>query len=81
MTLTVNGAADPWSACQRCGRRRVLDLRDDHCPGAWRWYQFNGLTANIPVGSLATGTYTVSARIRDAAGNWSTGTNGIRSAT
>ena len=43
---------------------------------------FTGLT-NVPVatGSLTAGTYTVSVRIRDAAGNWSTGTSGVRTAT
>ncbi|KPV47136.1 hypothetical protein SE17_42710, partial [Kouleothrix aurantiaca] len=40
-------------------------------------------TTNVPIatGSLTTGSYTVRVRIRDAAGNWSTGTNGVRTAT
>ena len=42
---------------------------------------FAGLGATIPTSALAAGTYTVRVRIRDAAGNWSTGANGVRTAT
>ncbi len=41
---------------------------------------FNGLAATVATGSLAPGTQTVRVRIRDAAGNWSTGTGGVRTA-
>ena len=72
VTLTVNGANDPL----------VLGLASGVTGGEY-WFgatnpapgggtQFSGTTASIPVSSLATGTYTVSVRIRDAAGNWST---------
>ena len=42
---------------------------------------FSGTTATIPTASLVPGTYTVRVRIRDVAGNWSTGTNGVRTRT
>jgi multicopper oxidase len=42
---------------------------------------FSGLTPTIPTGSLVPGNYTVRVRIRDVAGNWSTGGNGVRTAT
>lgn len=42
---------------------------------------FAGTSATIATNSLTAGTYTVRVRIHDAAGNWSTGTNGVRTAT
>jgi hypothetical protein len=80
VTLTVNGAADTGGA-GLAGGEYWINPPTTTAPAPGGGIQFSGLTANIPVGSLAVGTYTVSARIRDAAGNWSTGTNGIRSAT
>ncbi len=43
-------------------------------PAAGGGTVFDGTTASIPVGALATGTYTIGARIRDLAGNWSIAT-------
>jgi hypothetical protein len=78
--LTVNGAADPGGAGLAGGEYWINPpTTTNPAPGSGT--QFSGLTANIPVGSLANGTYIVRARIRDAAGNWSTGNNGIRQAT
>jgi len=80
VTLTVNGAADTGGAGVAGGEYWICPTTcTSPAPGFGT--QFSGTTASIPVSSLATGSYTVSARIRDAAGNWSTGTNGIRSAT
>ncbi len=42
---------------------------------------FSGLNANISTASLAVGTQTVRVRIRDAAGNWSTGPSGVQTAS
>jgi hypothetical protein len=39
---------------------------------------FTGVTPSIPVSALAPGSYTIRARIRDAAGNWS---SAVRNAT
>jgi hypothetical protein len=84
VTLTVNGAADPLVsglASGVAGGEYWINPPTTTAPAPGSGTQFSGLTASIPVGSLVPGTYTVSARIRDAAGNWSTGANGIRSAT
>ena len=80
VTLTVNGASDTGGSGVAGGEYWICPPTCA-APAAGGGTAFTGLTTTIPVGSLATGTYTVSARIRDAAGNWSTGTNGIRSAT
>lgn len=76
VVMTVNGANGTGTAV--VGGEYWFGTTDP-APGGGT--AFTGLTPNIPVGSLAVGTYTVRARIRDAAGNWSTGTGGVRSAT
>ena len=84
VTLTVNGAVDPLVsglASGVAGGEYWINPPTTTDPAPGSGTQFSGLTATIPVGTLANGTYTVRARIRDAAGNWSTGTNGIRQAT
>jgi FtsP/CotA-like multicopper oxidase with cupredoxin domain len=84
VTLTVNGAVDPLVsglASGVAGGEYWINPPTTTDPAPGSGTQFSGLTATIPVGALANGTYTVRARIRDAAGNWSTGTNGIRQAT
>jgi hypothetical protein len=79
--LTVNGATDPLVGGLASG-----------VAGGEYWFgstnitpgtgtAFTGLTATVSTSALATGTYTVRVRIRDVAGNWSTGTNGVRTAT
>jgi FtsP/CotA-like multicopper oxidase with cupredoxin domain len=71
VTLTVNGAADPvvnGSSTGVVGGEYWLGATAP-APGAGT--PFSGTSASIPTASLAPGTYTVSARIRDAAFNWS----------
>jgi len=84
VVLTVNGAADPLGggvASGVAGGEYWINPPTTTDPAPGSGTPFSGLTATIPVGALANGTYTVRARVRDAAGNWSTGTNGIRQAT
>jgi len=80
VTLTPLGAADAGGAGVG-GGEYWINPPTNTTPAPGSGTQFSGATASIPVAALATGTYTVSARIRDAAGNWSTGAGGIRSAT
>lgn len=77
VTLTINGAADTGGAGVVGGEYWFGTT--DPAPGGGTL--FTGAATNIPVATLAPGIYTVRARIRDAAGNWSSGVNGIRSAT
>jgi len=70
VTLTVNGAADTGGA-GLAGGEYWINPPTTITPAPGGGTQFSGLTANIPVGTLATGSYTVSARIRDSVGNWS----------
>jgi hypothetical protein len=72
VTLTVNGAADPLVGGLASGVTGGEYWIDSTAPAAGSGTAFSGLTASIPVGTLATGSHTVGARIRDAAGNWST---------
>jgi FtsP/CotA-like multicopper oxidase with cupredoxin domain len=75
VTLTVNGAVDPLVGGLASGVAGGEYWIDTAAPAAGGGTAFTGLTASIPVGTLATGNHTVGARIRDAAGNWSAGTN------
>ncbi|MBI5352266.1 MAG: multicopper oxidase family protein [Chloroflexi bacterium] len=79
--LTVNGSNDPLVSGLASG-----------VTGGEYWFgstnitagtgnAFSGTSTNIDTSTLAAGTYTVRVRIRDGAGNWSTGTNGVRTAT
>lgn len=70
VTLTVNGAADTGGAGLG-GGEYWINPPTTIPPAQGSGTQFSGLTANIPVGALATGTYTVNVRIKDAVGNWS----------
>ena len=77
VVLTVTGAADTGGAGVAGGEYWINPPTTvNPAPGSGT--PFSGLTANIPVNTLPTGTYVVSARIRDAAGNWS---NTISTAT
>jgi hypothetical protein len=83
VTLTVNGSSDPLAgsppaASGVAGGEWWIGTT---APAAGGGTAFSGITASVPVGTLATGTYTIGARIRDAAGNWSTGANGVRTTT
>jgi hypothetical protein len=75
VTLAVNGAVDPLVASLASGLAGGEYWIGTTAPAPAGGTPFAGLTASIPVGALATGTYTIGARIRDAAGNWSTGTS------
>ena len=80
VTLTVNGAADTGGAGITGGEYWICPATcTAPAPGAGT--AFSGLTTTIPVGSLATGSYTVYVRLLDGAGNWSSGATGIRTAT
>ena len=79
VTLTVNGADGTGSSV--AGGEYWINPPTTADPGLGGGTPFSGTAATIPVGALANGTYTVFARIRDAVGNWSTGTNGVRQAT
>jgi FtsP/CotA-like multicopper oxidase with cupredoxin domain len=81
VTMTVNGASDPLVAGLAAGVAGGEYWIGTTVPAPGGGTAFTGLTAAIQVGSLATGTYTIGARVRDAAGNWSTGTGGTRTAT
>jgi FtsP/CotA-like multicopper oxidase with cupredoxin domain len=70
VALTVNGAADTGGAGLG-GGEYWINPPTTIPPAPGGGTQFSGLTANIPVGTLATGTYTVNVRIKDAVGNWS----------
>jgi FtsP/CotA-like multicopper oxidase with cupredoxin domain len=76
--LTVNGASDGATGSGVGGGE--FWIANSNVP-AGGGTAFNGLTASVPTGSLVPGTYTVRVRIRDLAGNWSTGNNGVRTAT
>jgi len=75
VTLTVNGASDPLVSGLASGVAGGEYWIGTTVPAAGTGTKFNGSTVSIPVGSLATGTYTIGARVRDAAGNWSTVTH------
>ena len=75
VTLTVNGASDPLVSGLASGVAGGEYWIGTTVPAAGSGTRFSGSTASIPIGSLATGTYTIGARVRDAAGNWSTVTH------
>jgi hypothetical protein len=75
VTLTVNGAADPLVSGLASGVAGGEYWIGTTVPAAGSGTKFSGSTASIPVGSLTTGTYTIGARVRDGAGNWSTVTH------
>jgi len=78
--LTVNGASDGTGSGVAGGEYWICPLICTN-PATGSGTSFTGLSVSIPTNLLAGGQqYTVRARIRDVAGNWSTGGNGIRSA-
>jgi FtsP/CotA-like multicopper oxidase with cupredoxin domain len=76
--LAVNGASDGATGSGVAGGE--FWIANSNVP-AGGGTAFNGTTATIPTGGLVPGAYTVRVRIRDVAGNWSTGNNGVRTAT
>ena len=81
ITLSLNGATDPLASGLASGVSGGEYWFGTTNPAPGGGTAFSGLSVNIPTNLLTPGTYTVRARIRDVAGNWSTGTGGIRSAT
>jgi hypothetical protein len=77
--LTVNGSSDSAGGSGVVGGEYWFGALNIT---AGTGTAFTGLT-NVPIsiGSLPPGTQTVRVRIRDAAGNWSSTTTGIRTAT
>lgn len=76
--LTVNGASDGATGSGVAGGE--FWIANSNVPNGGGT-QFSGTTASIPTSSLVPGSYTVRVRIRDVAGNWSTGNQGVRTAT
>ncbi len=79
--LNVNGSSDPLISGLASGVAggEFWFGATNITPGTGT--AFTGLVTNIPTGTLTAGTHAVRVRIRDGAGNWSTGTNGVRTAT
>ena len=75
VTLTVNGATDPEVAGLASGVAGGEYWVGTTVPAAGSGIKFSGTAALIPTSSLPNGTVTIGARIRDAAGNWSTVTH------
>ncbi len=71
-TLTVNGASDPLVGGLASGVSGGEYWFGTTNPAPGAGTQFSGSSVSIPTASLAPGNYTVRARIRDLAGNWST---------
>jgi hypothetical protein len=76
VTLTATGASDAGGSGLNGGEYWV-NPPTSSTPAPGSGTAFSGTTASIPVGTYATGTYTVSARMKDGVGNWGV----IRSAT
>jgi len=74
VTLTVTGAVDTGGA-GLAGGEYWINPPTSIPPAPGSGTQFSGTTANIPVGTLASGTYIVNARMRDSVGNWSSISN------
>ena len=77
VNLTVNGAADNTGGTGVTGGEYWINPPTATAPAPGSGTQFTGSTVAIPTSALTPGTYTISVRIRDAAGNWST----VRTAT
>jgi hypothetical protein len=71
-TLTVNGASDPLVGGLASGVSGGEYWFGTTNPAPGGGTPFSGLSVSIPTTSLAPGNYTVRARVRDLAGNWST---------
>jgi FtsP/CotA-like multicopper oxidase with cupredoxin domain len=69
--LTVNGATDPVSGGVSSGVMGGEYWFGTTNPAPGGGAPFSGTSASIDVSALAVGPYTVNARVRDAAGNWS----------
>jgi hypothetical protein len=81
VSLTVNGATDPTAGGLASGVAGGEYWIGTTNITAGTGTAFTGLTATVATGTLPAGAYTVRVRIRDAAGNWSAGNNGVRTAS
>lgn len=70
ITLNVNGAVDPLVGGLASGLNGGEYWFGTTNPAPGGGTAFSGLSTSIPTGTLTPGTYTVRARLRDAAGNW-----------
>jgi hypothetical protein len=77
-TLHVNGSGDGASGSGVVGGEYWIANSNVPAGGGTA---FTGLNPAISTGTLVPGSYTVRVRIRDAAENWSTGNNGVRTTT
>jgi FtsP/CotA-like multicopper oxidase with cupredoxin domain len=81
VALAVTGSSDGAGGSGVSGGEYWVCPSTCTNPAAGSGTAFSGLSVNIPTALLTGGhQYTVRARIRDVAGNWSTGGNGVRSA-
>jgi Multicopper oxidase len=79
LIVTINGAVDPGAfATGVTGGEYWID--GTTTPGSATPTAFTGLTPSVATGSIAPGPHTIRVRVRDAAGNWSPGATGVRSA-
>jgi hypothetical protein len=79
VNLTVNNASDGANGSGVFGGEYWFDSSPNSvAPGTAT--QFSGLSTAINTAALTAGNHQVRVRIRDNAGNWSTGGNGVRSA-
>ena len=77
--VTVNGVADAAPSSGVTGGEYWID--GTLTPGSAPQTAFTGVTVPaVPTAGLSVGIHQVRVRIRDAAGNWSTGVNGVRTA-
>ena len=77
--LAVNGASDGTGGSGVAGGEWWIGTTNIT---AGAGTAFSGLTASVATGALTPGAYTVRARVRDAAGNWSVSpSSGVRTAT
>jgi len=74
ITLTVVGATDPLAPAVTGFASGVAggEYWIDTAPAVGGGTAFTGSIATIPSTTISTGTHTIGARVRDAAGNWST---------
>jgi len=75
VTMNVVGATDPLFGGFASGVAGGEYWFGTTVPAAGSGTPFSGLTTNIDVSTLVGGTYTVGARVHDAAGNWSVATH------
>jgi FtsP/CotA-like multicopper oxidase with cupredoxin domain len=71
VAVTLTGATDPVGLTPPTGLTGGEYWFGTTAPALGAGTPFSGLAPSIPVSSLASGTYTLNVRVRDAAFNWS----------